>query len=85
MMQVATASSLITVPENRPGNALLEEAGLPVWSVITALQENNGEPEMTAWELGISLAVLKAALVYYEEHREAIDTAVAENRPEFSN
>lgn len=67
----------------RPGRdeARLKQYGIAVWAVIGALESVGGDVEDAAAEHDISPDAVRAALAYYERHRELIDNRREANRP----
>jgi hypothetical protein len=77
----------------RPGPSryriYMEDWHLPIWPIIGQLKHVTKQDEPAAWdthiiaetakEWGISLDAMAAALLYYKEHRCAIDAWLAEN------
>jgi hypothetical protein len=77
----------------RPGPSryriYMEDWHLPIWPIIGQLKHVTKEDDPEAWDAGtlaetakewsISLDALAAALLYYKEHRCAIDAWLAEN------
>lgn len=53
--------------------------GLDVWEVVTTLRDNDGDAGETADYLGMSRAVVDAAVAYYGEFQDEIDAEVELN------
>lgn len=65
--------------------AKVSGTGLSVWEVVDIYQGVRGsQRRLRRWHPHLSAAQLKAALVYYERHREEVDGAIAENRAAYS-
>ena len=65
--------------------AKVSGTGLGVWEVINIYQGVGGsQRRLRRWHPHLSPAQLKAALVYYERHREEVDGAITENSAAYS-
>lgn len=59
--------------------ALIAATDIPVWAIIGYLQATNWDIARTAGDYGISTDAVKAAIAFYEAHREVIDERIAAN------
>lgn len=77
--QERTAQELIQAyiyfSPNRPGldEAKVSPHGVSVWAIIGYLSGPGGNIEETAHDYDIPVDAVRAALAYYERHREVID------------
>ena len=54
--------------------------GLDVWEVIATVRDNNGSVAEAAEYLEIPVGLVEAAVTYYGEYREEIDSEIARQR-----
>jgi uncharacterized protein (DUF433 family) len=66
----------------RPGvdEAVLGDFGIPVWAVVGAIVLAHATPDEVARDYQIPVAAVRAALAYYERHKDAIDARIAANQ-----
>jgi uncharacterized protein (DUF433 family) len=77
---VAEKSWIQKTPGICGGDACLRDTRVPVWSVINALRLGASRAELlTYFVTPLSPADVQAALDYYEEHGEEIDTEIRLN------
>jgi hypothetical protein len=57
--------------------------GLDVWEVIATVRDNNGSVAEAAEYLQIPVGLVEAAVTYYGEYREEIDSEIARNDAEY--
>ncbi len=57
--------------------------GLDVWEVIATVRDNNGSIVEAADYLEIPAGLVEAAVTYYGEYREEIDSEIALNDAEY--
>ena len=57
--------------------------GLDVWEVIATVRDNNGSVAEAAEYLEIPVGLVEAAVTYYGEYREEIDSEIARNEAEY--
>ena len=77
----STESSWIQkTPNVCGGDACIRETRIPVWSVIQAHRHGASAQELlTHFVTPLSAADVQAALAYYDEHAEEIDTEIRLN------
>jgi hypothetical protein len=63
--------------------AALVGSGLDIWEVISAVRDNDDDPEHTAAWLEIPVGLVQAAIAYYGEYKEEIDAEIALNQAEW--
>ena len=62
------------------GDACIRDTRIPVWSVVQAQRLGaSAQALLTHFVTPLSLADLQAALEYYDEHTEEIDTEIGLN------
>ncbi len=59
--------------------ASLVGRGLDVWEVIATVKDNAGSIPLAAEYLGIPIGMVEAAVAYYGEYRDEIDTEIETN------
>jgi uncharacterized protein (DUF433 family) len=71
----AEVDALIEQEPGRPGrhNARLVESGTHVWAIIAYLQGTDWDIARVAEDYGVSEQSVRAAIGYYERHRDLID------------
>lgn len=57
--------------------------GLDVWEVIATVRDNNGSIAEAADYLEIPVGLVEAAVTYYGEYQEEIDSEIARNEAEY--
>ncbi len=67
------------IDESEPDEARLRQSGVPVWALIEYLKAASGNKALVAHDYDISLDEVRAAIAYYEEHRQALDTRLLAN------
>lgn len=60
-------------------DAIVAPAGIPVWALVGAVMRREATLQEIARDYGISLAVMRAALAYYQRHHSVIDARIAAN------
>jgi uncharacterized protein (DUF433 family) len=63
--------------------ATLIGRGLDVWEVIATVRDNKGSVAETADYLELPAGLVQAAVTYYGEYREEIDSEIALNEAEY--
>ena len=63
--------------------ASLVGRGLDVWEVIATVLDNDGSVAEAAAYLQIPMGLVQAAVAYYGEYRDEIDTEIAANQAEY--
>jgi uncharacterized protein (DUF433 family) len=63
--------------------ASLIGSGLDVWEVIATLRDNDGSIKEAAAYLQIPVGLVQAAVAYYGEHQDEIDTEIEFNETEY--
>ena len=63
--------------------ASLVGRGLDVWEVIATVLDNDGSVTEAAAYLQIPTGLVQAAITYYGEYRDEIDTEIADNEAEY--
>ena len=63
--------------------ASLVGRGLDVWEVIATVLDNDGSVIEAAAYLQIPTGLVQAAITYYGEYRDEIDTEIADNEAEY--
>jgi uncharacterized protein (DUF433 family) len=63
--------------------ASLIGSGVDVWEVIATARDNEGSGAEAAAYLGISIELFRAAVAYYDEHRDEIDAEIELNEAEY--
>jgi hypothetical protein len=63
--------------------ASLVGRGLDIWEVIATVRDNNGSIAEAADYLEIPAGLVEAAVAYYGEYREEIDSEIALNEAEY--
>jgi uncharacterized protein (DUF433 family) len=81
----AALHAMIAQDPNEPGrhNARLVPSGTQVRSVLAALQGNKGDIARTAAEWHLPEDAVRAAIRYYERHRELFDAYFLLQREEY--
>ena len=66
---------------HRPGaaNAWLVGYGVPVWALVGYLDVVNGDIRRIAKDYDVPLEAVEAAMLYYGQHKTAIDERIAAN------
>lgn len=59
--------------------ASLVGRGLDVWEIVATVRDNAGSIPLAAEYLGIPAGLVEAAVAYYGEYREEIDSEIAAN------
>lgn len=63
--------------------ATLVGRGLDVWEVIATVRDNDGSPAQAAEYLQVPSGLVEAAVAYYGEYRDEIDTEIELNEAEY--
>jgi uncharacterized protein (DUF433 family) len=63
--------------------ASLVGRGLDVWEVIATVRDNKGSVQAAAEYLQVPLGLLEAAVAYYGEYRDEIDSEIELNEQEY--
>lgn len=72
----------IEADSSRPGvaNVRLKRSGAHVWAVVAYyLEAGERDVQAVATDYGLSLDEVRAALAFYDAHREVIDSRIADN------
>ena len=71
----ALVDAMIEQDPSKPGrhNARFKEYGTHVWAVLGVLQRTNGDVAATAREWQMPEDAVRAAIRYYERHKELFD------------
>ena len=66
---------------HRPGaaNAWLVGYGVPVWALVGYLDVVNGDIRRIARDYDVPVEAVEAAMLYYQQHKTAIDERIAAN------
>lgn len=64
-----------------PIDARLRDYGVHVWALIEHMRLVQPDPRKLATEFEVPYEAVKAALAYYEQHRERIDARILLNSP----
>jgi uncharacterized protein (DUF433 family) len=83
---MATSAKLIDTyierDPRRPEDARLREHGVTVWTLIGYWRDVvGGDVEQVAQDYEVPAEAVRAALAYYERHRELFDARLALNAP----
>lgn len=80
-MEVVQSINLISInPQVRSGRPCIAGTTIEVAAVAIAKIVHMQSPEDIAADYRLSLAQVYAALAYYYDHKEAIDTSIREQR-----
>lgn len=74
----AELDAMIEQDPRRPGrdNARLRDRGHHVWAIIDYLQGRNWDIERTKADWGLSDAEVRAAIRYFDKHRDLIEARI---------
>jgi uncharacterized protein (DUF433 family) len=61
------------------GSARVRGTGVPVWAIVDHMRVTGDDEERTAQEFEIPVDAVRAAVAYYEDHRQVIDARIAAN------
>jgi uncharacterized protein (DUF433 family) len=61
------------------GHARIRDTRIPVWTLVAYHQQGAPDEELLANYPGLTAADLSAAWEYYQQNRESIDRAIAED------
>lgn len=62
-----------------PGEARTRDEGVPVWAIISYLEAAEGDIEQVARDYDLHPDAVRAAILYYRKHSQAISVRIVEN------